>query len=78
MIGHTMKTRYKYLHFVKVKTSMWECRSNKTSVALGNIYWDDYFRQYSYSPDLNTVYSASCLDDIADFVRQLKQHGMDL
>ena len=64
---------YKYIYFGKVaenpKTSIWSCRNNKTDTELGKIAWCPAWRQYCYYPSCEAVYSAGCLDDIADFIK---------
>ncbi len=77
----TIKTDYKYLIFVQApnpgrKTSVWECRNKKSQTVLGHVKWYGAWRQYCYFPMVQAVYNAGCLDDIADFIRQLGvQHG---
>ncbi len=80
-IRHTkecaMKTLYKHIHFRKItdlpKTSVWSCLSNRTKDELGMVKWYPSWRQYCFFPHPETVYSTGCLEDIKDFIRQLKQ-----
>lgn len=71
-----MKTKYKYIHFVKIesklKTSVWSCLNNKFGTELGRIKWYVPWRRYSYFPTVQAVYDDGCLDDISDFIKQLK------
>jgi len=70
-----MKTEYKYLQFSEListgKTSKWSCQTKNGCHSLGNIKWYGAWRQYCYFPVVQAVYSAGCLDDIADFLKQL-------
>lgn len=72
-----MKLEYQYLLFVEVerkaKTSVWSCRNKKSGAELGRVAWHGPWRQYCYFPTVQAVYSAGCLDDIADFIEQVKR-----
>ncbi len=74
--GGYVKTRYEYLHFEKVadkpKTSVWSCRTNRNNDELGTIKWYGPWRQYCYFPTVQAVYNTGCLNDINDFISQLK------
>jgi hypothetical protein len=71
-----MKTRYKYINFVKIadkpKTSVWSCRANRSGLELGEIKWYGPWRQYCYFPTCAAVYSVGCFEDINHFIGQLK------
>jgi hypothetical protein len=62
---------YKYLIFNKIpslgKTTKWQCET-KHGAVLGHVAWYTGWRQYCYFPDCQAVYSAGCLNDIADFL----------
>lgn len=70
-----MKTEYQYLKFIKLdyngKTTKWSCQNKHHGEELGIIKWHPSWRQYCYFPMIQAVYSAGCLDDIADFIRNL-------
>lgn len=79
-----MKTEFEYIHFVKIrtmpKTSVWSCRNNKSGDELGEVKWWGRWRQYCFFPCWPShslpgeiVFNASCLDDIAAFVRSLSR-----
>lgn len=76
-----MKTRYKYIHFVKLrdckKTSVWSCRNNKSEDELGQIKWYGVWRQYCYFPTIQAVYNAGCLNDIREFINELTIFSLD-
>jgi hypothetical protein len=71
-----MQTKYEYLTFEKAaqqpaKTSVWECKNAKSRAVLGEVKWFGSWRRYCYFPTVQAVYSAECLNDIADFIGQL-------
>lgn len=72
-----MKTRYEYIEFVmteqKPKTSVWNCSNVKSGNVLGIIKWYSGWRRYCYFPTIQAVYSAGCLEDIFNFIKQLME-----
>lgn len=74
-MGEIMKTKYKYIHFVKVtdkrKTTVWSCRNNRSEEELGEVRWYPGWRQYCYMPTAKGIYSVSCFEDICHFIAQL-------
>ena len=71
-----MKTDYKYIHFDKkfnlAKTTVWSCINNSGGYELGEVKWNTGWRQYTYYPLTEAVYSSRCLKDIADFIEQTR------
>jgi hypothetical protein len=72
-----MQTEYQYLVFIEKenrtgKTAIFECRNKKSQTVLGLIKWYGAWRQYCYFPVVQAVYSDGCLDDISNFINQLK------
>ena len=75
-----MKTKYEFIHFdlieKKAKTFVIGCYNNSRSgELLGRVKWYPFWRQYCFFPTTKAVYSASCLDDISHFIKQLKKGG---
>jgi len=72
-----MKTEYKYLKFEEIpftgKTKKYQCSNKKVGGELGIIKWFPSWRQYCFFPTTQAVYSAGCLNDIADFIKELKE-----
>lgn len=72
-----MKTKYQYITFTQLpstgKTTKWLCINNSSGDPIGSVIWYYRWRQYVYEPGQETVYSAGCLEDIQDFMRQLKE-----
>lgn len=76
-----MKTKYKYIYFVKFKylpkTSAWECYNIKNGSLLGEVKWYGPWRQYSFFPIAHTIFNKSCLEDINHFIGQLTDQRKD-
>jgi len=72
-----LKIEYDYLRFVQKptpanrKTGIYSCRNLKSDAELGEVRWYGPWRGYCYFPSVQAVYSASCLQDIADFISRL-------
>ena len=71
-----MKTEYKYLQFQEIPskskpTRKFICWNKKVGGELGEIRWLSDWRQYCFFPTVQAVYSVSCLNDIADFIKNL-------
>ena len=67
---------YKYLKFIeaalKPKTKVFEVRSKVSGELLGYVKWYAPWRRYCFIVDLpNTLFDASCLADIQDFINTL-------
>lgn len=52
------------------KTKVWVVRSKRTGDILGQIRWFGRWRQYSFYPEHNTVFDATCLMDITSFLQK--------
>jgi hypothetical protein len=68
--------REKYIEFTiiekKPKTNVYSV--NKTDgTQLGLIFWHGAWRQYIFNPLPDTIWSHDCLDEINNFLRQLKR-----
>ena len=66
-----MKTKYKYIEFCAQPGSSpsWLCINRKHSDQLGAVVYSNGWRQYIYEPTVQAIYSASCLRDIAEFLK---------
>ncbi len=64
----------KYLNFKLIvqgeKTNQYEVTS-KASVLLGRIKWYGAWRRYVFFPNIETIFDAACLSDIAAFINSL-------
>lgn len=79
----TLKTQYEYIQFVRLpspgKTSVWSCintrdkedTSSPDSTEIGTVKWYGSWRRYCFFAAPNTIFSAGCNRDIADFIDQL-------
>lgn len=75
-----MKIDYEYINFKVIrecpKTKVWGIYSNKSGQQLGGIAWYPPWRQYCfYAVDSNSVFNMSCMEDIIDFIKQLKMEN---
>jgi hypothetical protein len=51
------------------KTKRWEVRSRSDDSLLAIISWHAPWRRYVVTPQGHTLFDASCLDEIATFIR---------
>jgi hypothetical protein len=75
-----METEYKYIYFEKIekikdlpKTSVWECKNNRSNEIIGIVKWNSQWRQYCFFPDSYTIFNSTCLQDIIHFINQLSE-----
>mgnify|MGYP001567459224 CR=1 FL=1 len=68
-----MKTKYKYIHFTEDKdNAAWLCMNTKHSDLLGWVDYNSGWKQHVFTAAGNDIiFSASCLDDISHFMKQL-------
>lgn len=52
------------------KTFTWSVVNRKHKIDLGVIYWHSPWRQYVFAPIDETIYSAGCMTDIAEFMEK--------
>jgi len=70
-----MRTKYRFIEFLpgdfpeNDEHQGYVCFNRKANFPIGNVRWYAAWRQYVYYPAVDTVYSAGCLQDIAEFVR---------
>jgi len=53
------------------KTNRYHVYSNINSSFLGTIKWYSNWRRYIFCSDMGTVFDATCLDEISDFLKKL-------
>lgn len=62
----------KWIKFEIVKdtglTKIWEVTTRKETIPLGHIRWYSPWRKYCFFPLGGTVYAASCLGSISEFI----------
>jgi len=72
-----MKTEYEYLEFKQLpsegKTEKWICLNKHHRNGIGMVQWYGPWRQYCFLCPGEIVFSAGCLEDISDFIKQLKE-----
>lgn len=77
MVEMALATVFPYITFSKAekqpaKTYVWECKNNKSGDLLGIVKWNCCWRKYCFFTAVDSVYSIGCLQDITDFIKQLK------
>jgi len=70
-----MKTEYLSIKLIeqKEKTNVYEISSRLHGFKLGIIKWFPRWRQYSFFPESQTIYSYDCLEYISNFIKKLKE-----
>lgn len=53
---------------IPMKTKVWSVWNASTSVALGRIGWYPHWRRYVFNPASDTLYDASCLKEVVEFI----------
>ena len=73
-----MKTRYKYIHFLRLDEYEWDVVNNRSDETLGFISWDSKWACPVFcSKGLDFIFNATCLDDISHFMKQLGESEKD-
>jgi hypothetical protein len=54
------------------KTLRWRIASRSSDATLGRVAWYPAWRQYTLDPAPNTTFNAQCLDDMATFLRSVR------
>jgi len=57
----------------KRKTKIYLVHSRYDGFILGRIAWYGGWRQYVFQPDTDTIWSDDCLQELTDFLKQLKE-----
>lgn len=52
------------------KTRLWWVRNKKSGDRLGIVKWLSAWRQYTFWAISDTIWSAGCMRDIADFIKE--------
>lgn len=74
-----MEKEYKYISIYEIearpRTKAFEISLNQDGTILGNISWNNDWRQYVFEPVVvySTIWSEDCLKDIYDFLVFLKE-----
>lgn len=70
------KTKYKHIFFESKKIGrsiLWICRNNKTKAHLGFVTYYNPWRRWIFEGIQGCVFDTSCLADIIDFMKQLRE-----
>lgn len=70
-----MKTKYKFIHFVRCEPyGEWEIWATKSGENLGIVDYYREWKQFVFSTHNNlAVFNAGCLKDIIHFIEQLNE-----
>jgi hypothetical protein len=57
------------------KTHKYDIISKSDSTLLGELSWDNHWRQYIFSPEIGykTRWSLDCLEDLSGFIKELME-----
>lgn len=69
-----MKTKYKFIYFEQhpSEKDVCVCFNKKENYPLGRVEWDKQWKQFVFSPAPETQFSVGCMQDVIDFIGQLK------
>lgn len=75
-----MQTEYKYIIFQKAGGKFatkptYRCLNKKSNHLLGIVAYYQYWKQYCFMPEAQTVFSEDCLCGIQHFLSQLQGGG---
>lgn len=74
------KKSYRWIQMIlvgkKPKTDVYHVCNKGTGRILGTIYWYSPWRQYSFSPQSETIFNKECLLNIIDFIERLKNERL--
>jgi hypothetical protein len=68
---------YKYIQMEldeeKPKTQVFDVMAKNGDITLGQIKWYPHWRQYTFFPSMDTIFSRGCMEDINDFLRFIQK-----
>ena len=72
-MGIVKETKYMYFELVekKPKTNKYRITNKKWGDQLGIIEWYSSWRQYIFEDDYGCVFNHTCLNEIAEFLKEL-------
>lgn len=76
-----MRLDYKYFYITEVgaspsgKTKIYHVVNQVQGIVIATIKWYAQWRQYTFEPKANTVWSAGCLLTVQNFLIALKKGG---
>ena len=65
-----MRTKYKHIE-MKPEGNTWKVVNTQKKQVLGTIGYYNRWKQFCFVPAANTIFSASCLGDLQEFIVQL-------
>lgn len=80
-IAKDIKIESPYLNLIEIPskgiTKIYEVSSIKHGSQLGIIKWYSSWRQYTFYPNADTIFSSDCMKAICDVLDKLKQSRMN-
>ena len=67
-----MKTKYKFICFEEIDKSEYYIKNNKSRTVLARLVYYKTWKQFVMQTNPDAVFSQDCLEDIIDFLQQLK------
>lgn len=72
-----LNAEFQYIVFLEMeteskKTKRWSVANKESGYLLGFVEWYSAWRQYCFMPTSLTVFSKGCLNDISDFLKEIK------
>jgi hypothetical protein len=70
----TVAKHYEYTYFnvIPAGDKRWFVQTKATCTIIGRIEWYPKWRQYVMAPDVFTIWSKGCLDDLASAIEKIK------
>lgn len=70
-------TKYMTFRLVeqKPKTGVYHVLNNSSGFLLGIIRWYGPWRQYCFFPEAQTLFNVGCMQDIIDFIGELREES---
>lgn len=72
-----MKTKYKFIEFIEKANGGYEIWNHRYKENLGSLHFHIEWNEWELHPDSYTAWSGSCLIDVLDFIKQLKDRKND-
>jgi hypothetical protein len=69
----TLKTKFKFIEFIAYKDNAWACINKRFKDTLGGVSYYPTWKEFIFEPNPGAVFSASCLNDIHDFLCAVNQ-----
>jgi len=55
------------------KTNIYLILNRKYNISIGQVKWHNYWRQYCFFPNSETIFSSGCMKDLVAFIDKLME-----